>query len=389
MLIKCPECENSVSDKAYSCPHCGYPIKIPSTVKQAPSRSRVRFKRLPSGFGTIKHLSGKRRNPYVAYPSAKEKGYMLSGSPVSRAAIGYYATYQDAYNALLDYNRKPFDVENKSITFAEVHQMFFDEKFKDTSRTYSRASMISAKSGFQNLKAIHDIPIRQLKTYQLQKVMDDCTLKYASLELMSMCLKNVYAFALKNDIIDKNYAQYVVIKKHDDDEKGEPFTEENIERLWERKSDKVAQIALIMIYSGLRIKELETIKIDLANNVMVGGLKTRSGKNRTIPIHPYIKDMIATFNPDKFNAEQYRTRDFYPLLQELNMAISEKGTKHTPHDCRHTFVWLADKFKLDSLVKKMIVGHSLGNDIDENTYGHRTNEELYSEICKITLGKPV
>ena len=384
MLIKCPECGSDVSDKAYSCPHCGYPIKIPPTVKQASSRSRMRFKRLPSGFGTIKHLSGKRRKPYVAYPTVKEKGYMLSGSPVTRTAIGYYATYQDAYNALLDYNRKPYDVESKNITFAEVHQMFYDEKFKDPTR-YSISSIKSAQSGFGNLKAIHDIPIRQLKTYQLQQVIDECTLKRASLEIMLMCLKGVYSFALKNDIVDKNYAQYVEIKRVEDDEKGEPFTEDQIKTLWKHKDNPSAQIALIMIYSGLRIKELETITIDLDNNVMIGGLKTRSGKNRTIPIHPAIKDMIAKFEPSKFSAEYYRRNNFYALMQGLNIQNSAKGTKHTPHDCRHTFVWLADKYKLDPLSKKMIIGHSLGSDIDDNRYGHRTAEELYSEICKITL----
>lgn len=26
-LIKCPECNESVSEKANSCPHCGYPLK--------------------------------------------------------------------------------------------------------------------------------------------------------------------------------------------------------------------------------------------------------------------------------------------------------------------------------------------------------------------------
>lgn len=26
-LIKCPECGNEISDKAYSCPKCGCPIK--------------------------------------------------------------------------------------------------------------------------------------------------------------------------------------------------------------------------------------------------------------------------------------------------------------------------------------------------------------------------
>ena len=149
----------------------------------------------------------------------------------------------------------------------------------------------------------------------------------------------------------------------------------------------MAQIALIMIYSGLRIKELETIKIDLDNNVMIGGSKTRSGKNRTIPIHPAIKEMVATFDPKSFSAEYYRRIKFYDLLQDLNIPNSAKGTKHTPHDCRHTFVWLADKYKLDPLSKKLIVGHSLGSDIDDSRYGHRTPEELYREICKIKVGK--
>lgn len=27
MLIKCPECDNEISDKANYCPHCGYPLQ--------------------------------------------------------------------------------------------------------------------------------------------------------------------------------------------------------------------------------------------------------------------------------------------------------------------------------------------------------------------------
>jgi len=27
-LIKCPECGNAISDKAISCPHCGYPLSL-------------------------------------------------------------------------------------------------------------------------------------------------------------------------------------------------------------------------------------------------------------------------------------------------------------------------------------------------------------------------
>ena len=34
MLVKCPECELQVSDKAPACPHCGYPMK--PSVKRKP-----------------------------------------------------------------------------------------------------------------------------------------------------------------------------------------------------------------------------------------------------------------------------------------------------------------------------------------------------------------
>lgn len=35
-LIKCPECENDVSDKAESCPHCGYKIEQKEEIKEIP-----------------------------------------------------------------------------------------------------------------------------------------------------------------------------------------------------------------------------------------------------------------------------------------------------------------------------------------------------------------
>lgn len=34
-LIKCPECGKEISDRAVSCPHCGYPIKNLSREKES------------------------------------------------------------------------------------------------------------------------------------------------------------------------------------------------------------------------------------------------------------------------------------------------------------------------------------------------------------------
>ena len=65
MLVKCPECELQVSDKAVSCPHCGYPmVKQEETPKRRSTKKRMR---LPNGFGQIAEIKGRNlRNPFRA-----------------------------------------------------------------------------------------------------------------------------------------------------------------------------------------------------------------------------------------------------------------------------------------------------------------------------------
>ena len=62
MLIKCPECELQVSDKAVSCPHCGYPMQT-STKSRKPRNKNNKRRRLPNGFGQIELWSQLERHP--------------------------------------------------------------------------------------------------------------------------------------------------------------------------------------------------------------------------------------------------------------------------------------------------------------------------------------
>ena len=64
-LMNCPECSNSVSDMEFSCPHCGYPIQSAKKPQRPPSARKVRYKKLPNKFGSIKKLSGNRRKPFA------------------------------------------------------------------------------------------------------------------------------------------------------------------------------------------------------------------------------------------------------------------------------------------------------------------------------------
>lgn len=35
-LIKCPECKKKISDEAYACIHCGYPLRKDMVIAQVP-----------------------------------------------------------------------------------------------------------------------------------------------------------------------------------------------------------------------------------------------------------------------------------------------------------------------------------------------------------------
>ena len=234
-LILCPECGHSVSDKAISCPSCGYPIHIPTPVSTEliPRRKPKRRRKLPNGSGSIKHLSGKRARPWAAYPPVTE--FTLKGSPVLGTAIGYFESYNDAYQALMLYNNAPGDIRRSSvsfaelcaamlsnrggnrspehidITFAELYDQYFEQKYEKSKKKLSNASRGSTRAAFNNCKQLHDKKFVDIRKADLQEVIDTCPLKHSSLELILSLFKGMYSYALQNDIVEKDYSQFVTV----------------------------------------------------------------------------------------------------------------------------------------------------------------------------------
>ncbi len=383
-LINCIECGHIVSDKAFSCPNCGYPMQETKKSENIPRKPRKKHKKLPNGYGSIKKLSGNRNKPYAAYPPTTQ--FKLNGSPVTQPAIGYYEDWYSAFDALREYNKNPYDLLNNDITFKELFDLYFKSKYEDNKkRTFSVSSKNAAKTAFKNCLPLHNRKFKELRKIELQAVVDDCPLKHSSLELIVTLLNQMYKYAMENDIVDKNYAQFVTINIPDDDESGEPFSQEELDILWKNKDMKYVNVILIMIYSGFRIKAYESIEINLDDCYFKGGIKTKAGKNRIVPIHPAILKYAVDFNPQKFNSHYFREKCFYRVLKTLGISITSNGKKHTPHDCRHTFSWLCDKYGVDDFSKHLLMGHSFGSDIEKSVYGHRTIEELKAEMNKIKV----
>jgi integrase/DNA-directed RNA polymerase subunit RPC12/RpoP len=382
-LTKCPECTHEVSDKALACPHCGYPI----TQRTVRKKSVRRRKKLPNGYGSIKKLSGKRRNPYAAYPPTKE--FDLAGTPVTVPAIGYYPDWMKAFQALSDYNKKPYDLSSRDITFKEVYEAYFKAKYEiNKKKTYSKSAISSTKVAYKNCKVLHDRPFAELRKADLQAVIDDCPLKHASLEHIASLFCQMYKYARENDIVERNYSEFVKINIADDDESGIPFTQEEINILWANKDDVGVQMILIMVYSGFRISAFKDIEINLDERYIKGGVKTAAGKNRIVPIHDSIYGFVSNFraNYPDFSPYNFRNKVFYPTLERLGISTASDGvTKHTPHDTRHTFSWLCDKYKVDGVSKHLLMGHKLSGDVETTVYAHRTYNELVEAIALIKV----
>lgn len=336
------------------------------------------FKRLPNGFGSIRKLSGKRRKPYMASSPA----ITLNGTIVPSEILGYFETWEEGYERLVLYKaNKEWEIrksKEKLYTFKEVYEKYYHEKYELSLREYSKQAKDSSKVAFKNCTALHDKIFSEVTYDDLQDNIDFYIgrLKHSSLELIKSLYNGMYKYALKHNICNTDYGKYVEIRTPDDDEKGVPFTENELQKLW--ASDLPAsKIAIILCYSGWRITEFINLRIDLESMTFQGGMKTTSGKNRIVPIHPLILPYLKDYMHNPITASDTFRKSLYGALAGMGME------KHTPHDCRHTFSWLCDKYGVDQMAKKLMLGHALGNDVTDAVYGHRTLDELRTEIAKI------
>ena len=137
-----------------------------------------------------------------------------------------------------------------------------------------------------------------------------------------------------------------------------------------------------MCYSGFRISAYLDIKTNLKDNFFQGGVKTAAGKDRIVPIHSAILHLVerclnthGRYLPEgvkKFRESMYETLDLLGI------------EKHTPHDCRHTFSMLCDKYGVNENDKKTMLGHAF-QDVTNKVYRHRDLEELRKQIEKIEV----
>lgn len=335
----------------------------------------------PNGYGSVYRLGGNRRRPWAARVTV---GWSNEGKQLYKN-IGYFEERSDAMIALAQYNNDPYDLDNDRITFEEVYNLWSKEKFPKISKSNISGYMVS----YNKCKSLHRLKFKQIKKLHMQRVVNENEhLSYQVRVKLKTLFLQLYKFAMENDIVQKNYAQFVEVGEITTKLERKPFTNDEIEKLWANLDKPYVDSVLIMIYSGMRIGELLDITtevIDVDKRIIIGGKKTKAGIDRAIPIHhkilPIIKSkadqkyLVVSTKNKKLSYKNYNENLFKPLMKELNM-------NHLPHDCRHTAATLLDNANANLTTVKLILGHK-SSDVTQRVYTHKTYEQLVETIDKI------
>ena len=328
--------------------------------------------RNPNGYGSIVKLSGNRRKPYCvrkAVTQWNEKGYPIY------EVIGYFPTKKEAIQALAEFNNDPYDLKRDKITFADLYSEWADKKYTEISHTLAT----SYAAAYRRLAPVQDIPIVKLRTPQLQELIDSYDISPVLKHHMKLVLKMVLDQAMINDIVTRNVAALVKTPPMHNAEK-HPFTEAEINMLWDNVKISGVDDILILIYTGWRVQEyctLLTSDIDLVNQTMKGGMKTEAGKGRIVPIHHRILPLIQKrYDPE---SERFIQVNYQKFRRELNQTLEDLNLKHTPHETRHTFVTMLDNAGANPVNIKRLVGHA-SRDITTKVYVHKDIEQLRDTI---------
>lgn len=367
---------------------------------------QTKYRKRENGNGSVYKRSDIVHRPwYAATPAISDP----ETGKVAREIIGHYATRAEALEALMAYNQAP--TKKIRSTFEDLYIEWKTINFKKLSK--SMQDCYSA--AYKKLRPIHKKIFKDIRTADMQKIIDyyedehceldengkkvrdesgnekiRAPLSYSSLHHMVVLLGLVYAYAMQNDVVNKDYSKFIVISIDKSVEK-QAFTEIEVKKIEKAAEDGVqyADLILIMCYTGYRISEflgLTKFNYKPDENVFAGGgNKTEAGRNKIVPIHPKIKPYIEIHvakngktifckeNGKPFSSKEFREKVYYPTIEAIGIR------NLTPHATRRTFATRAAAagVRPEDLIRMM--GHT-DYKIDTDSYIKQESQTLVSAI---------
>ena len=344
----CKKCKKEISDDSKFCNFCG--------AKQIREKSN---RRRGNGQGTVYRGTDGRWIAEVtigwdnADGKALRKTKRKKGFDTKTEALEYLPSLKQA-----------LPTTSANIKFKDLYKKWLDIH----QRKVCKSTIDCYKAAYKHLSALYYSEIKIIKTENIQSCVDQCPNGRRTKENMKALCTSIWRYALQQDLVDKNYAEFVYIPKEDKTEKV-AFTKDQLQLMWD-SVDRVPNVKyiLLMCYTGMRLGEMLSAKTENYNPeewYFVTGIKTNAGKNRVITISPRLRHFFSEFGQTEFlflqmKEDQFREKIYYPALQSLGMdKLAADGSHvYTPHCCRHTFATLMKDIEAPVTDKQRLIGHA-------------------------------
>ena len=347
--------------------------------------------RLPNSYGSVTKLSGNRRKPYMVRVTAEpEYDEQKEDFITKRVVLGYYKTRKDALSALAQYNDNPFKLTDNDLTFSQAYDIYLKSK---EYASLSNSSKVARKCGYNYCQKLYDVRVRDLNKDMLEKVLDSVEQGSSTKTSVLIVMRIVVNYAYDRNIINKKCTDGITIEYSDPTYERIPFSESEIQKLWDMSEQWDIKVLLILLYSGLRVNELlkndrENVNLEERWIYVPKHLAKNKESERKVPIHDkifalvqYFYDLSVKYDNEKLMINPNGSVIAYNNFVARNLKRINKNfiQPHRFHDTRHTFASMGTKAGIEKLYMQRIMGHT-PESILYNTYTHITVEELHEHI---------
>ncbi len=238
-------------------------------------------------------------------------------------------------------------------------------------------------NGYLNLYNCHlkpyfeGMPLKNVTTKYVQVKINDLILNknFRTAKKIKTLLGDMFKFAVNNGDILNNPLANVIVPKYDENH-GEAITLEEEKQLVDfliESRDKYVQAYVFLVYTGMRIGELASAKLEdgwvsLTSEKVRFGLKD---KIRHVPVSPMLKKVLPYIDVPLITSIKREA-----LIKHVKTYLPDRTTK----DLRHTFITRCRECKIQREITSIWSGHISDNSMTTKVYTHlESNKELQLE----------
>lgn len=366
----CIKCSADIPENSIFCNLCGKKQQQPAHGTKKRGNGQGSVYKAACGTWTAEITLGY----YVRDGVKRRKRRRKYGFEKKKDAVAYLLALQNGTEAAI-----------RQVTMSELWELFKANHYDTLSKSKQTAYNIAWK------KICKDIDYKTIDEFtvpDLQEIVDTCGSSYYTKRDIKNLLSHFYKLAIRDDYVDKNKAVYIQLPQHQSEERV-VFAKSETAILWDdyrTAPSAITACMLIMLYTGMRPGEILTVEkknINLQEQYLTGGIKTKKGKNRKIIIPdkllPLVADLMETTAGERL--VPYRIdNDFYDDWKEKRQALALRE-QLTPYCCRHTYVTRLTSLKVSPAMLQELAGHE---DYDTTLeYTHLSVAERLAEVNRL------